>query len=103
MVALATALRRLAALATLVVLAGSATACGDEDNPVEVRLKEETAEQTVLGFPALATKNTTRIGGEDPTADAGGAASAVFPGATPGSRPRAVTLVDSGDWRAGIA
>ena len=45
-----------------------------------MRLKEETAKQTVLGFPALATKNTTRIGGEDPTADAGGAASAVYPG-----------------------
>jgi hypothetical protein len=78
-------------------------ACGDADNPVEVRLEEKTAEQTVLGFPAVATKNTTRIGGEDPAADAGGAASAVFPGATRGSRPRAVTLVDSQDWRGGIA
>ena len=78
-------------------------ACGDADSPVEVRLEEKTAEQTVLGFPAVATKNTTRVGGEDPAADAGGAASAVFPGATRASRPRAVTLVDSGDWRGGIA
>jgi hypothetical protein len=57
----------------------------------------------VLGFPAVATKNTTRIGGEDPVADAGGAASAVYPGTTRTSRPRAVTLVDSEDWRGGIA
>jgi hypothetical protein len=94
--------RRLLALATAVVLAIGLAACGDE-GPVEVQLEEDTAKQTVLGFPALATKNTTRIGGEDPTADAGGAAAAVYPGATRGSRPRAVTLVDSDDWRAGIA
>ena len=97
------ALRCLIALVAAALLITSAAACGDDDNPVEVRLKEETKKQTVLGFPALATKNTTRIGGEDPTANAGGAASAVYPGATRGSRPRAVTLVDSDDWRAGIA
>ena len=94
---------RMATAAAAALLALSAAACGDDGNPVEVRLKEETAKQTVLGFPAIATKNTTRIGGEDPTADAGGAASAVYPGVTRGSRPRAVTLVDSGDWHAGIA
>ena len=49
------------------LLALAAAGCGDDDSPVEVRLKEETAKQTVLGFPALATKNTTRVGGEDPT------------------------------------
>jgi putative cell wall-binding protein len=96
------ALRLLVALAAATLAAGPA-ACGDDDSPVEVRLQEETAKQTVLGFPAVATKNTTRIGGEDPVADAGGAASAVYPGATRGTRPRALTLVDSGDWRAGIA
>jgi putative cell wall-binding protein len=90
------------AAATAALLALSAGACGEDSNPVEVRLKEETAKQTVLGFPAVATKNTTRIGGEDPTADAGGTASAVYPGVTRGSRPRTVTLVDSDDWRAGI-
>ena len=97
------ALRILVALAAAALLAAGLGACGDEDSPVEVRLQEETAKQTVLGFPAIATKNTTRIGGEDPIADAGGAASAVYPGATRGTRPRALTLVDSGDWRAGIA
>jgi hypothetical protein len=52
-----------------------------------------------LGFPALATKNTTRVGGADPVADAAAVAQAVFPG----THPKAVTLVDSGDWRAGLA
>jgi putative cell wall binding repeat protein len=97
------ALRRPGALVTALLLAASVAACGDKDSPLEVRLKEDTAKQTVLGFPAVATKNTTRIGGKDPTADAGGAASAVYPGATRGTRPRALTFVDSGDWRAGIA
>ena len=92
----------MAALAAAALIAFAA-GCGDDDGPVEVQLKEETKKQTVLGFPAVATKNTTRIGGEDPLADAAGAASAVYPGVTRGSRPPAVTLVDSGDWRAGIA
>src|SRR4051794_20926538 len=52
-----------------------------------------------LGLPEIATKNTTRVGGADPVANAAGVAQAVFPG----THPRAVTLVDSGDWRAGIA
>ena len=33
-----------------------------------------------LGFPAFATKNTTRVGGADPVADAAAVAQAVFPG-----------------------
>jgi len=56
-----------------------------------------------LGFPALATKNTTRIGGADPAADAAAVALAVYPATSPATRPRAVALVDARDWRAGIA
>ena len=79
-----------AALSALVI-----GGCGGGDNPVEVQLEEKTAEQTVLGFPALATKNTTRVGGEDPVADAaGGRHAPSIPAQTRGSRPRAVTLVD---------
>lgn len=52
-----------------------------------------------LGFPVIATKNTTRVGGADAVADAAAVAQAVFPG----TRPKAVALVDSGDWSAGIA
>ena len=56
-----------------------------------------------LGFPEFATKNTTRISGADPIADAAAVALAVFPstGGVPG--PDAVSLVDAKDWRSGIA
>jgi len=56
-----------------------------------------------LGFPAFATKNTTRVGGADPIADAAAVARAVFPGVEPAARPKAVALVDKDDWRAGVA
>ena len=66
----------------------------------EVAVPEETEE---LGFPGFATRNTTRVAGADPVADAAGVALAVHPstGGVPG--PAAVTLVDASDWRAGIA
>ena len=55
-----------------------------------------------LGFPASATKNTLRVGGGDPAADAAGVANAVFPGTSTASRPTAVVLVDSKDWQAAV-
>ena len=56
-----------------------------------------------LGFPTLATKNTTRVAGSDPVADAAGVARAVFPSAGAGTHPTAVTLAPTGDWQAAIA
>ena len=56
-----------------------------------------------LGFPAFATKNTTRVAGADPVADAAGVALAVFPSTGGVEGPAAVTLVDASDWPAGIA
>jgi hypothetical protein len=56
-----------------------------------------------LGFPVVATKNTTRVAGADPIADAAGVALATFPARTPESRPPAVILADVGDWQTGIA
>jgi hypothetical protein len=56
-----------------------------------------------LGFPAFATKNTTRVAGSDPTADAAGIALAVYPSVGGVEGPAAVTLVDAGDWPGGIA
>ncbi len=56
-----------------------------------------------LGFPGFATKNTTRVAGVDPVADAAGVALAVFPSTGDVNGPDAVTLVDSGDWATGIA
>jgi hypothetical protein len=57
---------------------------------------------TKLGFPASATKNTLRVGGGDPAADAAGVANAVFPGTSTATRPTAVVLVDSKDWQAAV-
>lgn len=56
-----------------------------------------------LGFPTFATKNTTRVGGADPTATAAAVARAVYPATTRNSRPPAVALVDRADWRTALA
>jgi hypothetical protein len=56
-----------------------------------------------LGFPTIATKNTTRVPGADPVADAAGAAVAVFPSAAAGTHPTAVALAPTSDWQAAIA
>jgi hypothetical protein len=56
-----------------------------------------------LGFPAFATKNTTRVAGADPVADAAGVALAVYPSTGGVQGPSAVTLVTSSDWEGGIA
>jgi ell wall binding domain 2 (CWB2) len=67
---------------------------GDEEPPPDA---------PVLGFPVFATKNTTRVAGADPVADAAGVARAVYPSYTEESSPAAVTVVEQGDWRAAIS
>jgi hypothetical protein len=71
---------------------GSATALG-----------AGTSTPAQLGFPYLATKNTTRIAGDDPAANAAATALAVFPSAAPGTHPTAVTLAPTDDWQAAVA
>jgi hypothetical protein len=56
-----------------------------------------------LGFPIVATKNTTRVAGADPAAEAAAVALAVFPSAAPGTHPAAVALAPSADWQAALA
>ncbi|MEJ7891912.1 MAG: cell wall-binding repeat-containing protein [Solirubrobacteraceae bacterium] len=56
-----------------------------------------------LGFPAIATRNTTRVAGPDPVANAAGVARAVYPGVAADSRPGSVTLVDVGDFPAAVS
>jgi putative cell wall binding repeat protein len=56
-----------------------------------------------LGFPAFATKNTTRVAGLDPVADAAGVALAVFPSTGGVEGPAAVSLLQDDDWASGIA
>src|SRR4051794_2797999 len=88
-------------------LALTAGACGKGGSDVNqprsgVKGTEKEAAQG-LGFPQFATKNTTRIAGADAIADAAAVSRAVWPAATAGTRPDAVTLVDDPDWRAGLA
>jgi len=58
---------------------------------------------TDLGFPAFATRNTTRVGGADPIADAAAVAQAVFPSRDEDTRPEAIALVDASDWRVAVS
>ncbi len=69
---------------------------------VGVQSKTSQASQK-LGFPIVATKNTTRVAGADPIADAAGVALAVYPSAGTGTHPPAVVLAPSDDWQAAIA
>jgi ell wall binding domain 2 (CWB2) len=69
--------------------------------PVIVAKTPQAAQR--LGFPVEATKNTTRVAGGDPVADAAGVALAVFPSSFPGTKPRVVTLAPTDDWQAALA
>jgi ell wall binding domain 2 (CWB2) len=104
---------RRAAFALACLLAVLAAGCGggkskDEGlgEPVQptatVQGSEEGASSN-LGLPFIATKNTTRIAGADPIADAAGVARAVFPSTSADTRPNTVALIDARDWRAGVA
>lgn len=90
----------LLALAVALALAG----CAGKDEDDQPALGGEDTEQRAaddLGFPGVASKNTTRVAGEDATATAAAVARAVFPDAA--RRPDAVTLADAGDWRSALA
>ncbi len=94
-----------AIVAAVLVLCLLAAGCGKKSGNgprIGVKGGENDAAQE-LGFPVFATKNTTRVGGDDPVADAAGAAQAVFSARTPQTRPDAVVLVDKEDWQGGIA
>ncbi len=55
------------------------------------------------GAGGISTKNTTRLGGSGTTIDAAAVASAVYPGLTAATRPKAVVIVDRRDWPAALA
>jgi hypothetical protein len=99
-------MRRFSLCVVVLALAG----CGKKQSikggpgaPVLGRTAQAEQAARDLGFPAFATKNTTRIGGADPVADAAGVAQAVFPGQAEDSRPAVVTIVDAADFQAAIS
>ncbi len=91
----------LAASAVAVAGCGGSVTLGS--NPV-VGLKSKTPKAAQkLGFPTVATKNTTRVGGGDPIVDAAAVALAVYPSAAPGTHPQMVVLAPQDNWQAAIA
>jgi len=71
--------------------------------PAAVERNDEPRPAEELGFPGFATKNTTRVGGSDATANAAGVALATYPSTGGVEGPAAVTLVPSSDWAAALA
>jgi hypothetical protein len=55
------------------------------------------------GAVSVVTRNTTRLGGAEPAADAAAVARAVYPGLTSESRPGMVVVVDQRNWTAALA
>lgn len=88
-------------LAATLVLAG----CGggdDQKSPFTPPKGEEDAASS-LGFPVVATRNTTRTATKDPVDAAASVASAAFPDGSDASRAKAVAIVDRKDWRSALA
>src|SRR4051794_32103585 len=98
--------RRPLRLAALVLVAVLAAGCGGRgaalrgpSRPTLGAGADESDAADGLGFPGFATKNTTRVGGSDPVADAAAVSRAVFPATSASTRPRVVALADASDWR----
>ena len=100
------------AAAIVLLLAG----CGGGDDTPGPENADPTPEQPALeqgaggaaaapdlGFPTVATKNTTRVGGTDAVANAAAVAQAVYPGRSRETRPLAVALADATDWRVAVS
>jgi hypothetical protein len=98
-----------AALLAALALAGCSLKADNSSNsvpgaaPVRGAQPNDQHAAQQLGFPVSATRNTTRVSGSDPVADAAGVASAVFPAGDATTRPFAVVLADKGDWQGVIA
>jgi hypothetical protein len=113
--------RRIAAAALLLVVAGIGLGAGylafhDDGTDataqssapvvvVEQHPGDDPAQDSAppTGFPTLATRNTTRIGGADPTADAAGVALASYPSLGGVSGPAAAILAPAGSWQLSLA
>jgi hypothetical protein len=95
--------RGLFALALAVLVCG----CGSRTvifRPAPQGVRSSTPHATqAIGFPAIATKNTTRVDGADPIADAAGVALAEYPSAATGTHPEVAVLAPTDDWQAAIA
>src|SRR3954452_1565484 len=82
---------------------GGGKGTSDQRQPVVGKGGDDEQAAQGLGFPGFVTKNTTRVGGADPIADAAGVAQAIYPARSRDTRPAAVSLVDAKDWQAAIS
>lgn len=95
-------------LLALALLCASLAGCGGttlirHSGPTRTVTSKPGVPSRALSFPSAATKNTTRVGGNDPVTDAAMVALAVFPSAAPRTHPTAVALVSRSDWPAALA
>ncbi len=93
-------------LVALLVLAAAVIAgCGKGGGePVSSAGSARTlAPVAAQGAVSVATRNTTRLGGDDVAADAAAVARAVYPGLTAATRPLAVVIVNERDWLGALA
>jgi hypothetical protein len=100
---------RIGAAIVLAAACLAAAGCGGKTQLIKVQVPV-TGIQAVtphagqkLGFPTVATKNTTRVAGGDPIADAAGVALAVYPSQASGTHPTAVVVAPTDDWEASLA
>jgi hypothetical protein len=96
----------LAALIALLVAIDPFGGGGGETRVVTIAVATDDAQEApvgTLGYPLVATRNTTRISGPDATADAAAAALATHPPAPQTEPLEAATLVPDDNWQAGIA
>ena len=102
-------MRRRLLIAALAACVLTVAGCGGVATRLIVRTTSTISSQSNpppaagIGFPVLATKNTTRVSGADSISNAAGVALAVFPSAAPGTHPTAVTIAPTDDWEAAIA
>ena len=109
---------RIPALLLALLAAFAAAGCSLSDNPEEAGpgtprpdpgtpatgvKSDQPRAAAELGFPTVATKNTTRVAGGDAAADVAGAVGAVWPATSERQRPNVVALVDKDDWQGALA
>lgn len=102
----AKSLMLLAALALSIAGCGKSAVSGSSSQRSSVGGGRSGESSTLLGSAGaggIATANTNRLGGSSPALDAAAVARAVYPGFTAATRPRAVVIVDAGDWPAALA
>jgi Cell wall binding domain 2 (CWB2) len=100
-------MRRMLLCSLLVACALLTAACGSKTQlirpPAVTIVSSSVHAPAQIGYPIVATKNTTRVDAPDPIANAAGVALAVYPSEGPGTHPPVVTLAPTGDWQAALA